>query len=482
MEQEIKKSTIIKNLMWKLSERFTAQIVSFLVSLILARLLAPDDYGLVALITVFIAIANVFVTSGFGNSLIQKKDATETDFSSVFYFSIFVGVVVYILLFLIAPLIAKFYDNDSLTSLLRVLSLSVIFAGINSVQEAYVSRNMLFKKFFFSTIIGTIISAIIGIIMAFRGFGAWALVFQTLINQLVNTIVLWYTVGWRPILKFSLKSMQQLFSFGWKLLVSSIIDTIYNNIYSLVIGKCFSAKSLGYYNRGKAIPNMIISNINGSIQSVMFPAFSRFQNNLLAMKNVMRRAILTSTFIIVPAMIGVAAIGRPITILLLTEKWLPSVPFLQFSCFILAFYPIHTTNLQVINAMGRSDIYLKLEIIKKIIGFVILLVSIPFGIYGMMIGSCISTIICSIVNSFPNKKLLNYGYFEQIKDILPVFILSITMGLVINLWTILDLNIIIALFIQVITGVIIYLLGSKIFKLEAYTYIVGILKKENNFK
>lgn len=477
MENEVGKSTIIKNLIWKFSERFTAQIVSFLVSLVLARLLTPEDYGLVALITVFIAIANVFVTSGFGNALIQKKEATQTDFSSVFYFSIFIGIVAYIILYFIAPFVATFYNNESLTSLLRVLSFSVIIAGINSVQEAYVARNMLFKKYFFSTIVGSITSAIIGIIMAFKGFGAWALVFQTLINQLVNTVVLWFTVKWRPKLIFSLKSMKQLFSFGWKLLVSSIIDTIYNNIYSLVIGKFFSAKELGFYNRGKSIPNMVISNINGSIQSVMFPAFSRYQDNLVAMKNVMRRAILTSTFLIVPAMMGLAAIGKPLTILLLTEKWLPSVPFLQFSCFILAFYPIHTTNLQVINAMGRSDIYLKLEITKKIVGFTILIISIPFGIYGMMIGSCISTIICSIINSFPNKRLLNYGYLEQMKDILPVFIISMIMGVIINCFSSLDFNYIIVLIIQIIVGILIYLLLAKMFRLEAYTYIINMLKK-----
>lgn len=477
MENEVGKSTIIKNLIWKFSERFTAQIVSFLVSLFLARLLMPEDYGLVALITVFITIANVFVTSGFGNALIQKKEATQTDFSSVFYFSIFIGIVAYIIIYFIAPFVAAFYNNESLTSLLRVLSFSVIIAGINSVQEAYVARNMLFKKYFFSTIVGSITSAIIGIIMAFKGFGAWALVFQTLINQLVNTVVLWFTVKWRPKLIFSLKSMKQLFSFGWKLLVSSIIDTIYNNIYSLVIGKFFSAKELGFYNRGKSIPNMVISNINGSIQSVMFPAFSRYQDNLVAMKNVMRRAILTSTFLIVPAMMGLAAIGKPLTILLLTEKWLPSVSFLQFCCFILAFYPIHTTNLQVINAMGRSDIYLKLEIIKKIVGFTILIISIPFGIYGMMIGSCISTIICSIINSFPNKRLLNYGYLEQMKDILPVFIISIIMGVIINCFSSLDFNYIIVLIIQIIVGILIYLLLAKMFRLEAYTYIINMLKK-----
>ena len=262
-----------------------------------------------------------------------------------------------------------------------MLSLSLIIAGVNSVQQAYVSKIMQFKKFFYSTIIGTITSAFIGIFMAYKGFGVWALITQNLSNQVIDTCVLWFTVKWRPTFTFSFSEMKKMFNYGWKLLISGLIDTIYNNLYSLVIGKFYSAKDLGYYNRGRNIPNMVITNINGSIQSVIFPTLSNCQGDKVRLKVMVRRSIMTSTYIIMPAMIGLAAVAKPLTVLLLTDKWLPSVPFMQFSCFILAFWPIHTTNLQAINAVGRSDIFLKLEIIKKIIGFSIMVVSIPFGLY-----------------------------------------------------------------------------------------------------
>lgn len=479
---QINRKSVLSNLFWRFSERTAAQGVSFVVSIVLARMLTPEDYGLVGLITVFISIATVFVSSGFGSALIQKKNVTQTDYSSVFFFSIVMGVVMYVSLFFTAPVIANFYKEPSLISIIRVLALSLIIGGINSVQQAYVSRTMQFKRFFYSTIIGTAISAIIGIYMAYRGAGVWALVAQTLSNQIIDTCILWFTVKWRPTLEFSMSEMKKMFKYGWKLLFSTLIDTVYNNLYSLVIGKFYSAKDLGYYNRGRNIPNIVITNINGSIQSVMFPAFSNCQGDKIKLKSMVRRSIVTSTYIIMPAMIGLAAVAEPLTVLLLTEKWLPSVPFMQFSCFILAFWPIHTTNLQAINAVGRSDIFLKLEIIKKIIGFSIMIISIPYGLYTMMVGSCFSAIISSFLNASPNKKLLNYGYREQIKDILPAMLLSLFMGGIVLIWTLFDLNKIAVLIFQIITGMTIYIGGSKLFKLESYNYIVEMVKSIKNRK
>lgn len=476
MRNNYLKKNVISSLFWRFSERTAAQGVSFIVSVILARLLTPEDYGLIGLITVFISIATVFISSGFGNALIQKENATQTDFSSVFYFSIFMGVAIYVVLFFTAPFIAVFYNEPLLIPVIRVLSLSLIIAGINSVQQAYVSRTMQFKRFFYSAIIGTVISAFIGIFMAYKGFGVWALIAQNLSNQIIDTCVLWFTVKWRPTFEFSFSEMKKMFDYGWKLLFSSLLDTVYNNLYSLVIGKVYSAKDLGYYNRGRNIPNLVITNINGSIQSVMFPAFSNCQGDKVRLKAMVRRSIMTSTYLIMPAMIGLAAVAEPLTILLLTDKWLPSVPFMQFSCFILAFWPIHTANLQAINAVGRSDIFLKLEIIKKIIGFSIMIISIPFGLYTMMIGNCFSAVVSSILNASPNRKLLNYGYREQIKDILPALLLSLFMGVVVLLWTFTDLSNILILICQVITGAVIYVLGSKLLKLESYTYIINMIK------
>lgn len=477
---QISRKSVLSNLFWRFSERTAAQGVSFVVSVVLARMLTPEDYGLVGLITVFISIATVFVSSGFGSALIQKENVTQRDYSSVFFFSILMGVVMYIALFFTAPIIANFYKEPLLIAVIRILALSLIIGGINSVQQAYVSRTMQFKRFFYSTIIGTVISAIIGIYMAYRGAGVWALVAQTLSNQIIDTCILWFTVKWRPTFEFSISEMKKMFNYGWKLLFSNLIDTVYNNLYSLVIGKFYSAKDLGYYNRGRNIPNIVITNINGSIQSVMFPAFSNCQGEKVRLKAMVRRSIVTSTYIIMPAMIGLAAVAEPLTVLLLTEKWLPSVPFMQFSCFVLAFWPIHTTNLQAINAVGRSDIFLKLEIIKKIIGLSILIASIPFGLYAMMIGNCFSAIICSFLNANPNKRLLNYGYREQIMDILPSILLSLFMGAMVLMWTLCDMNNIIILILQIITGVVIYVGGSKLFKLESYTYIVSMVKQRKN--
>lgn len=480
--QVIDNKKVLSNLIWRFSERTAAQGVSFIVSIVLARLLTPEDYGLIGLITVFISIATVFITNGFGTALIQKENTTQKDYSSVFYFSISMGITMFLILYLAAPFIADFYKEPVLTNVVRVLGLSLIIAGINSVQQAYVSKTMQFKRFFYSTIIGTVTSAFIGILMAYKGFGVWALVAQNLSNQIMDTCILWFTVKWRPTLEFSLTEMKKMFHYGWKLVFSSLLDTVYNNLYSLVIGKFYSAKDLGYYNRGRNIPNMVITNINGSIQSVLFPAFSNSQGDKEKLKSMVRRAIMTSTYLIMPAMMGLAAVSKPLTIILLTEKWLPSVPFMQFSCFILAFWPIHTANLQAINAVGRSDIFLKLEIIKKIMGFSLMVISIPFGIYAMMIGSCLSAIISSFLNASPNKKLLNYGYLEQIKDILPAMLLYLAMGGMAMLWTLTSLGNITMLICQVITGIIAYVAGSKIFKLDSYTYIINMIKNIKNKK
>lgn len=364
MGNRVEKRTVLSGLFWRYGERVCAQGVQFIVSIVLARLLTPEVYGYVGLVTVFISIATVFVQSGFGNALIQKKNADQLDFSSVFYFNICFSIALFLLVQLIAPFIAKFYmAEELLTPVIRILAFSLLLAGINNVQHAYVSRKMIFKKNFFATIIGSIMSAGTGIVAAYHGLGVWALVIQQLTNQITNTLVLWMTIKWRPERSFSFKRLGKLFSFGWKLLCSSLIDTVYNNIYSLIIGKFYDSASVGYYNRGKNIPNLVITNINSSIQSVMFPVYAREQGNRDKVKQMVRRSIMVSTYLIFPCMTGLIAVAEPLTILLLTEKWRPCIIFMQYCCFIYAFWPVHTANLQAISAIGRSDIYLKLEII-----------------------------------------------------------------------------------------------------------------------
>ena len=467
---------VLSGLVWRYAERCGSQGVQFIVSIILARLLTPEDYGVIGLITVFLSLCNLFIGSGFGNSLIQKKDATSCDYSSVFYFNIGMSILLYIVMFFAAPYIAMFYEQEILVSVLRILSLGLILGGVNAVQQAYVSKTMQFKRFFFSTLGGTIVSAFVGIYIAYNGGGVWALVAQSLTNQALNTVILWMTVKWRPTLEFSAFRMKTMFSFGWKMLVSSVIDVLYNNIYSLIIGKVYSAQDLGIYNRGKTFPVMIVENANNSIQSVIFPALAAKQDNPEQVKGMVRRAIKTSTFVVLPAMAGLAAVAVPLIEILLTEKWLPSVPFLRFSCFIYAFWPIHTANLQAINALGRSDIYLKLEIIKKVVGIGILCITVPRGLYAMMIGSCVSAIFSSLINAFPNKKLLDYSYLEQIKDIGPSALFSVIMAGITWSITLLHINMYCTLIIQIVTGIVIYIGLSYAFKLESFSYLLNMLK------
>ena len=469
------KSKTLSSLAWKFAERCGAQGIQFVVSIILARLLTPADYGLIGLITVFLAIAMVFAQSGLGQALVQHKEIDQEEFSTVFYFSMIFSIVLYLILFLCAPLIAGFYNEPKLTAIIRVLGTTVMIGAVNSVQQAYVQKTMQFKRFFYSTLTGTLISAIIGVAMAYAGYGVWALVGQQISNQLINTAVLWFTVKWRPNFVFSVKKGLRLFSYGWKLLCSSLLDTVYNNLYSLIIGKFYSAADLGYYNRGKQFPMLLIQNINSSIDSVLFPVLSEAQDDKERLKSMVRRSIVTSTFIIFPCMAGLAAIATPLTKLLLTDKWLPAVPFIQFCCFTYAFWPIHTANLQAIKATGRSDIFLKLEIIKKVIGVIALCVSIPFGLYAMMWASCITAVLSSFINASPNKKLLGYSYLEQLKDIMPSFLLSMLMcGVTLSL-NFLHLGSLVTMLLQVIVGAAIYIGLAKLFKLECFTYIKNLI-------
>lgn len=478
------KKTIFTSLIWKFLERTGTQFIQFFLSIILARLLAPNDFGLVALVMIFITIASVFVQSGLNTALIQKKDTDAIDFSSVFYASLLLAIILYVIIFFSAPYIAIFYDKNELISIIRILSLTLFLGVFNSIQNAYISKNFLFKKLFFRSIGAAIPSGTLGIILAYLGFGVWALVWQQLCSATLSFIILWFSVPWRPNLLFSLERLKGLFSFGWKLLLSSLIDTIYTRMRGLIIGKIFSSADLAYYNRGEHFPFLIVNNINSSIQSVMLPSLTAIQDDKPQVKRMMRRAIVTSSFIIFPMMTGLAVMAKQIVLLLLGEKWLPCVPFLQVYCLVYAFYPIHTSNLSTINALGRSDIFLKLEIIKKVIGISILIGSI-FIFYspiGIAYGALIATFINAFVNASPNKKMLNYGYFEQIWDIIPSFCLALLMGISVFLIGFIKESIYITLILQIITGIIIYLGLAKILHFECLEYIIQTIKGLKNGK
>lgn len=470
------KAKVLSGLFWKFSERISAQLVTFIVSIVLARLLEPSHYGAIAIVNIFIAFANVLVSSGFGNSLIQKKDADNLDYSSVFYANIFVSIILYIIIFSTAPIIASFYRMEILSPTLRVLGLRIIIAGINSVQHAYVSRNMLFKRFFWSTLFGTLLSGVIGIALAYKGFGIWALVAQYMTNTCVDTIVLWFTVRWRPILQFSFKRLTALLSYGWKLLASALLDTGYQKLRSLVIGKMYTVSDLALYDKGKSFPDLIVTNINASIQNVLFPAMSDVQDNRQTVKAMTRRSIEISSYIMLPLMVGLALIAEPVIKLLITEVWLGTVPYLRIYCFIFAFYPIHTSNLQALKAIGRSDLFLKLEIIKKVIGIIALLISMQYGVFAIAISGIITTIISSIINSFPNHKLLNYNYFEQIKDLLNGIIPLSVMAVTVFCVGLIKTTDILLVIIQILVGGITYIGTSYLTKNDSFFYILDTAK------
>lgn len=472
----MEKGKVISNFIWRFAERCGAQLVSFVVSIVLARLLEPSVYGTVALVTVFTTILQVFIDSGLGTALIQKKNADDLDYSSVFYFNFVVCIILYLGMFIAAPYIAKFYGNMSLIPVIRVISLTLIISGVKNIQQAYVSSNMLFKRFFFSTIGGTIVSAFIGIFMAYIGMGVWALVAQQLSNAMIDTMILWITVKWRPKAVFSWERLKSLLAYGWKLLVAVLLDTVYNNLRNLVIGKMYSSADLAFYNQGDKFPKIIVTNINTSIDSVLLPTLSSEQDNKARVKEMTRRAIKTSTYIMAPLMMGLAFCAKTVVELVLTQKWLPCVSFLQIFCITYMFYPVHTANLNAIKAMGRSDIFLKLEIIKKIVGMSLLLSTMWFGVMAMAYSLLVSCVLSQIINSWPNKRLLGYGYLEQLRDLIPGVILAVIMGICVYFIGYINLPNIIVLIIQVIVGATIYIVMSIVFKLESFLYLWNMVK------
>lgn len=472
------KEKVFSNLIWRFLERTGAQFVALVVSIVLARILSPEDYGTIALITVFINILNVFVDSGLGSALIQKKDADNTDFSTVFYTNVIFCIALYILMFVISPFLAEFYSRPELVSIIRVLSITILVSGVKNIQQAYVSRTLQFRKFFFSTLAGTIIAAVAGIWMAYHGFGVWALVAQQVTNLSIDTIILWITVKWRPEFVFSFKRLKSLFSYGWKLLVSALLDTFYTNLYNLVIGKKYSANDLAFYAKGELFPKAVVGNINNAIDSVLLPTMSSEQDNKERVKQMTRRAIKTSTFCIAPLMMGLAGCSQNVISILLTDKWLPAAPYLVIFCITYMFYPIHTANLNAIKAMGRSNLFLKLEVAKKIVGLAVLFSTMWFGVKVMAYSLLFVSVASQIINTWPNKKLLGYGYIEQLKDIFPGIIMAVVMGIIVSFGVYIPVVKGVQFVIQVAVGIAVYILGSKLFRLDSFYYMENILVKK----
>lgn len=472
-------------LFWKLLERFGVQGIQFLLQIVLARLLDPEHYGVLSTMIIFVNLANVFIQTGFNTALVQNKDVTDEDYSSVFCVSTFVAILLYGVIFLVAPLIGAFYEMPSIVTPLRVIAVMLIPGALNSIQLAKASRELNFKVVFTSNILAIVVSGVVGVAIALADGGLWALVAQTMLNVTVASVVMLFTVDWRPRLVCNFKRVKALFSFGWKLLLSGLLDTLYQDVHSLIVGKKYDSSILGFYNRGKQFPQFIVNSVNSAVQSVMLPVMSEKQDNIESVTKIARTSITVSCYIMFPIMAGLAGVAEPLVSLLLTDKWLPCVPYLQIYCFSLAFYPVHSCNLQAINAMGRSDIFLKLEIIKKAIGAVFLVIAVLFfdTPIALAMTGIFTTLIGCFVNAYPNKKLIHYSYIEQMKDIIPtIFATGIMLALVLCVNR-LTLGSLATILIQVIVGVVSYLLLSVLLHIPAYAFLVeGILKKDKNEK
>lgn len=469
MDEEINRKAT-SGFIWRLAERIGAEGVSLVVTVILARILDPSAFGELAIMTVFVSVMQIFVDSGLSTALIQKKNADDIDFSSVFFFNVVFCCFLYLVLFCLAPFIANYYNLHSITRMLRIQSLCLLISGIKNVQYAYVSKQLEFRKFFFSTLGGTVGAGIIGITMALKGFGTWALIAQSIFNTTIDTIILWGTVKWRPVLKFSFRRLKQLLSFSWKILVTVLIDSIYNDIRQLVIGKQFSSSDLAFYNKGSQYPKVIASSVSSSLDSVLFPVMAQKQDEAGSLLQLTRRSLCLGFYCIAPMMVGLFCVAEPFVKLILSEKWLLSVPFFKIFCITALFKPIHSAHFNAIYAVGRSDIVLKLGIIKTIIQITGLLISMRFGVMGIAIGYLICSSIGIVLDCIPNTRLLKYTIKAQLIDLLPLILINLIMLAFVEVISFLSVNYIVKMSIQIFVGVVTYICSSHFMRIKEFVY------------
>lgn len=474
----MEKTKVITSLAYKFIERFAVKGLGIIISIILARMLAPSDFGQVAILTVFIDISLVIVQGGLNTALVQNKHVTDIEYSTVFYLSLSVAIGLIIILFCSAPIIAGYYNDNGLVLPLRVYSVSLIFGAFNSVQIAKLQREMRFKELMICSLIVTVLSGITGIALAFLGYGIWALILYFLSSSVLNCIIMLVVCNWRPKAIFSKNRAKDLFSFGWKMLASAIICSLYSNIRSLIIGKVFSPSDLGFFNRGQQLPSVVSTTLDSSIQSVMLPVMSFEQDNLDKLSLVLRRSVTLGTYLVFPAMVGLAAVSTPLVTVLLTEKWLPCVVYMQIIAIAEMNVPISTSNLTVIKATGRSDIHLKLEVIRRSTMFIVLILSVVMfrSVLAITVGYLISAIIDVIIVAYPVKKIIGYGLVDELSDIWKTLVASIVMGLLVLYIGTIDINIYISLVFQITAGVLCYLLLSVVMHIEAFNYALSTFK------
>ena len=476
--EKLKKSAF-GGMVWKLSERVCARLVSLVVSIVLARILVPEDYSLVSIVAIFFVFCNVFISGGLNTALIQKKDADDLDYSTVLWATLAVALVMYAGMFACAPLIAGLYDKPQLIPVIRVMGLTFFINAFKSVLSAYTSSHLQFRKFFFSTIIGTVISAFVGITMALRGFGAWALVAQEMTNSLIDTLVLLSTTELRIRLRFSKERLRGLLSYGLKNFLSAILHTIYEQVSPLIIGLRFSPSDLAFYTKGRTFPEIINTTLSDTLAAVLFPVLSRVQDNLEDVLGITRRYVKSVSFILFPVMLGMLAVSDSFVILLLTEKWLPAAIYIRIFCVTYIFNLMDVGAVQAIRAIGRSDIILIQEIVKKAAYFVVLIgfVFLSSSPEVMAVSALVCTLIGVVVASVPSRKLIGYRYSWQICDILPNLILSGCMCFIVRLIGRLPISVGILLPIQIVSGIAVYVSLSIITKNESFQYLLNYGKQ-----
>lgn len=472
------KDKTVKGVFWSSIDRFTSQGISFVFSLLIARMLMPSDYGVIAMLGIFMAVSGCFIDSGFGTALVRKIDRTEVDFSTVFYFNNVVAVLFYGLLWLASPYIAAFYELPLLEDVTKVVGLNLIVGALGGIQGAKLSIAIDFKTRAKISVITNLFTGIVGLFLAYQGYGVWALVFQTLSSNILRTILLWCYVKWSPQWVFSWKSFREMFSFGSKMLASGLLDTTYNNIYTIVIGKCFHSSALGVYSRADGLAQFPSSNITGVLQNVTFPVLSSIQYDEERLAMGYKRLLRLSAFIIFPLMVGLAAVADPFIRLTLTDKWEGTIYYLQILCFALMWYPIHAINLNLLIAKGRSDYFLKLEVIKKIQGVIVLCVTVPLGLVVMCYGRIVSSLISLIWNTYYTKKIIGYGYVQQMKDLMHIFIHALLMGAITFYVVSIASTLWLKLILGVLIGMIYYLLGAYLMKFEEMQELILILKRK----
>lgn len=477
INHDINRKTVTSNMMWLFMERFGAYIVSFIISVILARILEPSTYGVVALMTVVITFLDVFVTGGFASSLIHDKYATERDYNTLLVFNVTFSLCLYFLLFIISPMVAEYYGINELNWLIRISGISLLISGIKNLQYAYVAKKLQFKKFFYATIGGTIFSGIIGVVMAINGFGAWALVIQSLANHFIDSLILWFVIDWRPKLDFSVNLWKKHFSFGWKVLVYKIIYNIANSVRELVIGKKYGSNDLSFYNRGKTYPNIIGQNISSAVNSVMYPVLAKTQDDYQRFNEILEKSFNINTFVMLPISIGFFSVAESFIHLLLGEKWLPSVPYIRIFCIVIFFNSIEGIISNGPMALGKSTASMLLGITECLLSIILLIFAIPFGVMAIGYSMVVSSVINCIIYAIYLRWMSGFNIFKCIRNSADTVLATVIMGAIVLSLNKIQFPYYLIFAIQIIIGVTIYLMVNKILKNKALPYCFSLAKE-----